>query len=58
MTVKDMMEKYNKAEHETRVYVKELQTEEYRDLGRYYNSEVLDVYDHNGDMVCTVEEAR
>lgn len=58
MTVKDMMEKYNKAEHETRVYVKELQTEEYRDLGRYYNSEVLDVYDHNGDMVCTVEAAR
>lgn len=58
MTVKEMMKKYNKKDYETRVYVKELGDEEYRNLGRYYNSEVIDVWDHNGDMVLEVEKAR
>lgn len=58
MTVSQMMKKYHKNESEVRVYVKELGTEECRSLYRYFNSEVVRVYSHNGDMVCEVEEAK
>lgn len=54
MTVREMMKRFKKTEANTRVYVEELDTE-VRSISKYYDSEVVDVYDHNGDMVCAVE---
>lgn len=58
MTVKEAMTKYGKSEYETRIYVKELNDEVYRDIYRYADSEVICIYPHNGDMVCEVEKAK
>ena len=56
MTVRDMMKKYERTDANTRIYVQELGDEVYRYISRYYDSEVVGVYDHNGDMVCEVEK--
>ena len=56
MTVAEAMKKYKKSESETRVYVQSLGTEVYRGLDRYYDSEVIRIYPHNGDMVCEVAQ--
>ena len=58
MTVKQAMKKYKQTEATTRVYVQELNTEEYRNLYRYFDSEVIRIYPHNGDMVCEVKNAK
>lgn len=60
MTVREYMEKFNRDMTSTRVYVEELEDEIWRayEMEQYLDDEVIDVWDHNGDMVCKVKEAR
>ena len=54
MTVAQAMKKYRRNDSNTRIYVRELETEEYRGIYKYYDSEVVRIYPYNGDMVCEV----
>ena len=58
-TVEDYMKAFGKDEYSTRVYVDEIDDEVYGgSVLRYWDAEVVNVYDHNGDMVCEVREVR
>ena len=58
MTVREAMDKFKRNDFNTRVYVEELDDEEWRSIWKYYDSEVITIYPHNGDMVCQVKEAK
>jgi len=58
MTVYEAVQKNNKTWTEVRIYVQELNDEEWRRPQKYWDSEVLNIYDHNGDMVCEVAAAK
>lgn len=54
MTVKEFIKKWNIKESRLRIYVTSKDDEEYRDLYRFYDEEVINCYDHNGDVVLQI----